>query len=292
MHFRAIAERPTATPRGGMSRLLLGFVVLSVSAHSLFLVTSSPPDAAHRVSLGTPHIHVTLSEATQSSPVASSPPAAKNAADGTAKNLTAPTQPQANSPDTPSVAQPKTDIPLAANKPFTDTVKRQPSVQKNIPADITAQPITPSASLAIHRHADQTTQALSASRSDKKATETQPNPQPAQAMTALQNNALQREALRNYLLGEIRDQLSRYLTYPQRARRRGWEGEVLLALHISQQGKLQDIQIVNSSGYASLDRSAINSLSRIDKLRLPTSAALQKPLKLQLPVIYRLNGNQ
>jgi len=96
-------------------------------------------------------------------------------------------------------------------------------------------------------------------------------------------------AQRNYLLGQLQDQLSRYLTYPLRARRRGWEGEVLLSLRLDTEGQLHDIHLLRSSGYALLDRSALKALSRIEQLHLPPSASPLQPTHLQLPVIYRLS---
>ena len=62
---------------------------------------------------------------------------------------------------------------------------------------------------------------------------------------------------RNFLLGEIRHQLSRHLQYPTRARRKGWEGEVLIALHVDKRGYLNNVRLELSSGYAMLDTAAL-----------------------------------
>jgi len=102
------------------------------------------------------------------------------------------------------------------------------------------------------------------------------------------------KAQRNFLLGEIHNQLSRHLQYPLHARRRGWEGEVLLGFHINREGLLGNIHLARSSGYALLDRSAINALRKIKTIPFmqqsdSTLEAGFQPMDLQLPVIYQLH---
>ena len=50
------------------------------------------------------------------------------------------------------------------------------------------------------------------------------------------------------------------ISYPKRARRRGYEGTVLLEVLVNRNGKVADLRILASSGYAILDRSAVNSV--------------------------------
>lgn len=44
--------------------------------------------------------------------------------------------------------------------------------------------------------------------------------------------------------------------YPSLAQRRGWEGDVLLRVHVDAGGRAREVEIVRSSGHALLDRSA------------------------------------
>lgn len=97
--------------------------------------------------------------------------------------------------------------------------------------------------------------------------------------------------LRNQLLGELQTRLSHYLTYPPLARQRGWEGTVLLGLKVASDGYLQEIRVQRSSGYAVLDRSALNSLSRLGHLAEVSLWLNGRGLDMQLPVIYRLVEN-
>ena len=50
------------------------------------------------------------------------------------------------------------------------------------------------------------------------------------------------------------------ISYPRRARRRGYEGTVVLEVLVNRNGKVDDLRILASSGYAILDRSAVNSV--------------------------------
>jgi protein TonB len=50
------------------------------------------------------------------------------------------------------------------------------------------------------------------------------------------------------------------ISYPKRARRRGYEGTVVLEVLVNRNGKVDDLRILASSGYAILDRSAVKSV--------------------------------
>lgn len=50
------------------------------------------------------------------------------------------------------------------------------------------------------------------------------------------------------------------ISYPRRARRKGYEGTVLLEVLVNRNGKVADLRIIASSGYAILDRSAVKSV--------------------------------
>ena len=97
-----------------------------------------------------------------------------------------------------------------------------------------------------------------------------------------------RQLQQNYLLGEIQNQLSRYFRYPPAARRRGWEGEVIVAFNINEHGQLNNVRLAQSSGYSLLDRSAITAIAKLDNIALPNSMGRLQAMELQLPVRYEL----
>jgi protein TonB len=76
--------------------------------------------------------------------------------------------------------------------------------------------------------------------------------------------------------------------YPQKARRRGWEGQVSLKFSIFPSGEVRNVKILSSSDYAILDKSALKAIH--DSLPFepfPSNLGLAK-LDLELPIIYQL----
>jgi len=51
-------------------------------------------------------------------------------------------------------------------------------------------------------------------------------------------------------------------TYPEKARREGWEGVVVLKFWVTPEGAVKDIQLLRSSGYPELDNAAKSALSQ------------------------------
>lgn len=89
------------------------------------------------------------------------------------------------------------------------------------------------------------------------------------------------------IMATLEEAFSIHFYYPALARRKGWEGDVTLALRVETDGRLTGIHVVNSSGHRVLDNAAIDSLSRARALRLP-GGALDGGLDMLLPVRYRL----
>ena len=50
------------------------------------------------------------------------------------------------------------------------------------------------------------------------------------------------------------------LAYPDEARRRGWQGLVLLRLHINTTGRVTRVELIRSSGHAVLDEAAVRAV--------------------------------
>lgn len=91
---------------------------------------------------------------------------------------------------------------------------------------------------------------------------------------------------------QIRDDVMRafipYFTYPELARKNGWQGTVELEVHIDAIGRLSDIRILHSSGYGLLDHAAITSLAKLSKV--PEASRWQEfhGTDITIPVHYRL----
>jgi protein TonB len=87
-------------------------------------------------------------------------------------------------------------------------------------------------------------------------------------------------ALRVYLERE----LARHFHYPLMARRKGWQGEVILSFTLGRSGVIHNARIALGSGYRMLDSAALATLNKIGKL----DHGPQQPIRFELPLTYRL----
>jgi len=90
-----------------------------------------------------------------------------------------------------------------------------------------------------------------------------------------------RRVIRLRLAGEFR--------YPVLARRRGWEGEVVLAFRVDADGRIGNVRVADSSGFGLLDSAARDALLRVATVALADGRRPGTALDLTLPVIYRLS---
>jgi protein TonB len=93
-------------------------------------------------------------------------------------------------------------------------------------------------------------------------------------------------ALQSSLQVTLQQEIARHFNYPLLARRRGWQGEVLLAFRLEADGRISDARVLRSSGYGVLDRAALTALGKVGRI----AAGLSRGLAMELPVIYRLEG--
>ena len=94
------------------------------------------------------------------------------------------------------------------------------------------------------------------------------------------------EEMQSSLKVTLEQELARHFSYPLLARRRGWQGEVLLAFRLEADGRIIDARVSRSSGYSVLDRAALTALGKIKRIETKTP----RGFAMQLPVIYRLEG--
>lgn len=90
------------------------------------------------------------------------------------------------------------------------------------------------------------------------------------------------------LIKQIKSDVSHHFNYPSFARRKGWQGQVLLEFNISDTGIINNIEIRSSSGYEILDNAAQESLSRVHHIKIARNMELPSSLRLQIPIIYQL----
>ena len=93
---------------------------------------------------------------------------------------------------------------------------------------------------------------------------------------------------RNHLQSLLRATFEAHFVYPSLARRQGWQGRVQIALRVEADGRFSELRVVQSSGHASLDHDALQTLQRIGQLAEARLWLDGRAMRVELPVIYRL----
>jgi protein TonB len=84
-------------------------------------------------------------------------------------------------------------------------------------------------------------------------------------------------------VASVRAALERTFSYPPDARRRRWQGRVLLAFTLDADGSLLDLQVRQSSGHDVLDQAAADAIRRAAPFDPPGV-----PVRVVIPVSFRL----
>lgn len=81
----------------------------------------------------------------------------------------------------------------------------------------------------------------------------------------------------------IKNMIQRNLTYPRVARKMGWEGKVTVSFVVCENGYVDSIKIIETSGIRILDNNAVDTIRRVSPFPKP-------PVKAELivPIVYRL----
>ncbi|MCX5805438.1 MAG: energy transducer TonB [Proteobacteria bacterium] len=87
-----------------------------------------------------------------------------------------------------------------------------------------------------------------------------------------------------YDYGYVREAVMKNLKYPEKARRFGWEGKVILSFIINESGSVRDVKIVKSSGIQMLDEAAKDALTRVTAFQ----NKYNRLMVVQLPIEFRL----
>jgi protein TonB len=109
---------------------------------------------------------------------------------------------------------------------------------------------------------------------------------PSAAVAASSPEHSRQEADR-HLRNSILELVASNLKYPPLARRKGWQGIVILELHIEADGRISRLHVNETSGYPVLDRAAVESL----QLASVTQAGQWldgEAVDIVVPVEYRL----
>lgn len=99
------------------------------------------------------------------------------------------------------------------------------------------------------------------------------------------NSTIENDVL-NYLQTEFRLRFQ----YPLLAKRRGWQGRVIVAMHVLPTGKIAGLAIQESSGYPLLDHNALQTFETIGLVKPMLRQHNAEARQLSVPVIYQLTG--
>jgi len=105
--------------------------------------------------------------------------------------------------------------------------------------------------------------------------------------TMASNPVLQQEETDRHLRRSVMELITRELTYPAIARRKGWQGVVKLELHIEADGSITDLQVDETSGYSILDKAALQCL-QLARIPGATQWLQGHAIDIVVPVEYRL----
>lgn len=88
-------------------------------------------------------------------------------------------------------------------------------------------------------------------------------------------------------LSVVRAQVERNREYPAMARQMEMQGTVVVRIAIKEDGSLSAVEIISSSGYASLDKAAVSAVKRAVPFRSPGSFGLGR-VTVEVPIVFRL----
>ncbi len=283
------------------------FGAASLLLHLCLLLLWTRPSLSLQLSEGNLAVHVAIigqvAAAQSSQPVSSSPnnqplakPVAPDRSQQTAQpeNIAEPSPSPSPTPNTP--VQHKPAVQTVETKPEPEPKPEKPtsSVKRSPPAGMPSSPraetpaVLASAARQIKSPSVSKPKAQDASTDSVSKTATRTGvDQPVN--TNIANAKLDEDAeaaTADRLKLHIREALATHFRYPLIARKRGWQGEVLLSFDVDSDGRISHVQISRSSGYRALDEAALRALDQVGRVE-------QAPLvrvSLQLPVTYKLKS--
>lgn len=107
-----------------------------------------------------------------------------------------------------------------------------------------------------------------------------------QAQTALHTTTS--TATNTAISNSVKKQISARFNYPLLARKRGWEGDVVLELRLEADGRMSNVRIAESSGYTLLDRAALKSARAVEATPEVAHWLAGRHIDILIPVYYRL----
>lgn len=112
-----------------------------------------------------------------------------------------------------------------------------------------------------------------------------PAPQPAPPVQAPEPDI---PSLIGQYAGALKGEMRRQVKYPARAREEGWEGEGRLLLVVGEDGKIAQLGVAKSSGYAVLDRTLLEGARRAQARTEIPPGLRGRRFQLEIPFVMTL----
>lgn len=177
------------------------------------------------------------------------------------------------------VSQQAPDVPAA--EPETTETAEPTKTRTPVPTEVVSQQ-KPAPTQQVIKPADLQPAEPAPVATTEVAQQAKPSPRQPSAKASTSSVA------RSKVTQHVQLALIRELNYPMIARRRGWEGVVIIAVHLDAQGNLSDFRMIKTSGYPILDASATRSLQRLAAVPEVIHWLNGRELNIELPVEYRL----
>ena len=78
------------------------------------------------------------------------------------------------------------------------------------------------------------------------------------------------------------------LKYPAQARRKGWEGQVVMTLHLLSTGQLERIEVIKQTPYQMLNEAALQALTKAQPFPPIGSVPRGQKIIVTIPIEFRL----
>ncbi|SCZ50738.1 energy transducer TonB [Thiohalomonas denitrificans] len=249
--------------RSGVWRISIALLVSGL-VHGLVVATGTPSPRPHLHQTGKLSLLLVSAEGPDepaAEPLAETSPAPQPAVSGPPEQPAPARPPPRPKPEPEPEPKPKPE-PEPRPEPESEPEPVRQAVD-NKPAEVAGATVTASPEKAV------------AAPRDASARGVNPAPQPA-------------PGARHAVQTRLEEELAEHFHYPLLARRRGWEGEVMLALRITSHGQVDSIEIANSSGHKVLDRAALDAMAKVSRIPGTEYWLNGSELHLQLPIIYQL----
>ena len=194
--------------------------------------------------------------------------------------------PAANQP----VAEPRLTPEVTARAPVVESPPTVPIVEK--PAPVESTPMAASTEPAPVPPSPVVPETIEpAPLPPAPATAESPSPAPQERAPVIARALAPRPAKKadyGWLAESLHRRIVEVRQYPSAARVNGWEGKVVLRVQIRQDGHLDSVSVVKSSGHETLDDAAMEAVRRACPLHMKHELA-SPMVVVQVPINYSLN---